>query len=33
MTEDVPYGLVVIRGIAEIVGVETPSIDKLLTWC
>ena len=33
MTEDVPYGLVVIRGIAEIVGVETPNIDKVLTWC
>ena len=33
MTEDVPYGLVVIRGIAEIVGVKTPSIDKVLTWC
>ena len=33
MTEDVPYGLVVIRGIAEIVGVKTPDIDKVLTWC
>ncbi|XP_078351418.1 tauropine dehydrogenase-like isoform X1 [Oculina patagonica] len=33
MTEDIPYGLVVIRGIAEIVGVETPNIDKVLTWC
>ncbi|KAL9952971.1 hypothetical protein ACROYT_G040305 [Oculina patagonica] len=33
MTEDVPYGLVVIRGIAEIVGLETPNIDKILTWC
>ena len=33
MTEDVPYGLVVIRGIAEIVGVQTPNVDKLLTWC
>ena len=33
MTEDVPYGLVVIRGIAEIVRVETPNVDKLLTWC
>ena len=32
MTEDVPYGLVVIRGIAEIVGVKTPNIDKVLTW-
>ena len=33
MTEDVPYGLVVIRGIAEIVEVPTPNIDKVLTWC
>ena len=33
LTEDVPYGLVVIRGIAEIVGVQTPNIDKVLTWC
>ena len=33
MTEDVPYGLVIIRGIAEIVGVQTPNIDKVLTWC
>ena len=32
MTEDIPYGLVVIRGIAEIVGVKTPNIDKILTW-
>ena len=33
MTEDVPYGLVVIRGIAVIAGVKTPNIDKVLTWC
>jgi len=33
MTEDVPYGLVVVRGIAEIVGVKTPNIDRVLTWC
>ena len=32
MTEDIPQGLVVIRGIAEIVGVETPNIDKVLLW-
>ena len=32
MTEDIPYGLAVIRGIAEIVGLETPSIDKVLSW-
>ena len=33
MTEDIPCGLVVIRGIAEIVGVKTPNIDKVLIWC
>ena len=33
MTEDVPYGLVVFRGIAQIVGVQTPNIDKVLKWC
>ena len=33
MTEDIPYGLAVIKGIAEIVKVETPNIDKVLTWC
>ena len=33
MTEDIPYGLAVIRGIAEIAEVETPNIDKVLTWC
>ena len=33
MTEDIPYGLVVIRGIAEIVGAKTPNIDRVLKWC
>ncbi|XP_078351410.1 tauropine dehydrogenase-like isoform X2 [Oculina patagonica] len=33
MTEDIPCGLVVIRGIAEIADVKTPNIDKVLTWC
>ncbi|XP_013410787.1 tauropine dehydrogenase [Lingula anatina] len=32
LSEDIPYGLVVIRGIAEIVGVDTPHIDKVLLW-
>lgn len=32
MTEDIPFGLVVIRGIAEIIGLETPNIDRVLTW-
>lgn len=33
LTEDVPFGLVVIRGIAEIAGVQTPYIDTVLLWC
>lgn len=33
LAEDVPYGLVVIRGITEIAGVATPHLDKVLTWC
>jgi hypothetical protein len=33
LTEDVPFGLVVIRSIAEIAGVRTPSIDAVLLWC
>ena len=32
-TEDVPYGLVVTRGIAELVGVKTPNMDEVITWC
>lgn len=33
LAEDVPFGLVVIRGIAEIAGMSTPCIDKVLAWC
>ena len=32
LAEDVPFGLVVIRGIAEIAGTPTPCIDKVLSW-
>lgn len=32
LTEDIPFGLVVIRGIAEIAGTPTPCIDKVLSW-
>lgn len=32
LTEDVPCGLVVIRGVAEIAGVLTPHIDMVLSW-
>eukprot|EP00049_Salpingoeca_infusionum_P004883 m.85048 g.85048 ORF g.85048 m.85048 type:complete len:419 (+) comp12772_c0_seq1:297-1553(+) len=32
LTEDLPHGLAVLRGIAEICGVETPMMDTVLTW-
>ena len=32
LAEDVPFGLVVLRGIAELAGVATPTIDNVITW-
>lgn len=32
LSEDVPYGLAVIRGVTEIIGLPTPNIDKVLRW-
>ncbi len=32
LSEDVPFGLVVTRGIAEIAGVPTPTIDRVIEW-
>ena len=32
-TEDIPMGLVVTRGIAELVGVATPHMDDVIEWC
>ena len=32
LTEDIPYGLAVIRGIAEVANVPTPNIDMVLLW-
>lgn len=32
LSEDVPYDLLVTRGIAELAGVATPVIDKVLSW-
>jgi hypothetical protein len=32
LAEDVPYGLVVTRGIAELVDLPTPMIDQVITW-
>jgi len=31
--EDVPFGLVILRDIADLVGVKTPFIDEILLWC
>jgi len=33
LTEDVPYNLVPLKGLAVLCGVETPTVDLLLTWC
>ncbi len=32
LTEDVPYGLVITRALADIVAVETPMIDEVISW-
>jgi hypothetical protein len=32
LTEDIPFGLVVIKGIAEIAGMSTPAINQVLEW-
>ncbi len=32
LAEDVPFGLVVLRGIAELTGMATPTIDAVITW-
>jgi len=31
-TEDIPFGLCIYKGIAEILRVETPMMDTILTW-
>lgn len=33
LTEDIPFGLVPIKGIALTVGVPTPAIDRTIEWC
>lgn len=30
--EDFPYGLCIIKGFCDVVGLETPAIDKVLMW-
>jgi hypothetical protein len=32
LAEDVPYGLVVLRGIAQLANVATPTIDEVIIW-
>jgi hypothetical protein len=32
-TEDIPMGLMVTRGIAELAGVPTPHMDDVILWC
>jgi opine dehydrogenase len=31
-SEDIPFGLVIVKGVAEIVGVATPMIDTVIGW-
>ncbi len=31
-TEDIPYGLLIIKGVAAITGTATPTIDTVLAW-
>ncbi|MEQ8966781.1 MAG: NAD/NADP octopine/nopaline dehydrogenase family protein [Azospirillaceae bacterium] len=31
-TEDLPYGLLVVKGIADAAGVPTPALDRVLGW-
>lgn len=31
LTEDLPFGLVVVKGIASIIGISTPTIDQVIT--
>lgn len=33
LSEDIPAGLVVIKGIALLAGVDTPTIDAVMYWC
>jgi hypothetical protein len=32
LAEDVPYGMVVLRGLAELADVSTPTLDEVILW-
>ena len=32
LAEDIPFGMIVVRGIAELLGVETPLCDTIIEW-
>lgn len=31
-TEDIPYGIVIVRAIADVAGVATPAMDEVISW-
>ena len=33
LMEDIPFGLVVTKGLGLLAGVPTPETDRVLTWC
>nr|KAG5711700.1 hypothetical protein BaRGS_023464 [Batillaria attramentaria] len=33
LSEDIPFSLVITKGLAELAAVPTPEIDKVLAWC
>lgn len=33
MAEDMPFGFIVFRGIAQLAGVKTPAMDETIYWC
>lgn len=33
LSEDLPYGLMVLKGMAKILDLETPTIDLMIRWC
>ena len=32
LTEDIPFGLCIVKSIAELMNIPTPWIDELVTW-